>query len=238
MAEKEAQDAAAKTRIITHMNNDHHDSVKSTNLTPLALHPNQTRHQIVRYLQHYGKIPSYIAYDGRLTDVSLTTLTLTCHNRTIHIPFDPPLTSYRETRERVVELDKQAREALGQSSVTVTQWLPPTGLYFVEFLATTTTFLAYSRRWWFLPGGVVERFLGAGFARFSWQIQPYLISLMLLIHGAEVVFFARGPLARHSVNVRTATWWLWAFSVFTEGVFASMRFEKHVRRLREKQQKH
>lgn len=126
------------------------------------------------------------------------------------------MTSYREARERVVELDKECRKALGHSDVTVKQYIPPnTPMYMTEIAIISATFLAYSQRWWFAAGGPVGHIWPA-FARFSWAIQPWVIGLMVLIHGTEAVHFASSRLLHHSVNPRSRVFWLWAASFFIE----------------------
>ncbi|KAK4635795.1 hypothetical protein CLAFUW4_01558 [Fulvia fulva] len=216
MADSDSQDAAARDRIISHMNKDHHDSIS-------------------RYLQYWGKVSLLPAHDGRMTDITLSSMTLSCHGRDYRVPFEPAMTSYREARERVVELDKECRKALGHSDVTVKQYIPPnTPMYMTEIAIISATFLAYSQRWWFAAGGPVGHIWPA-FARFSWAIQPWVIGLMVLIHGTEAVHFASSRLLHHSVNPRSRVFWLWAASFFIEGVFALRRFDEHVKTLRLKQ---
>ncbi|KAK5131484.1 hypothetical protein LTR08_000878 [Meristemomyces frigidus] len=205
MAEQEAKDNAARKRIITHMNDDHHDSV-------------------VRYLQHYSKLPSWQAYDGRIADVSLNGLTLACRGRSYRIPLDPPMSSYREARERVVELDKEALAGLGQSDITVKEFLPPTGLWALPFAVISAAFIGFSQRWWFEQGAIVEQLLGAGFAKFSWIVQPYIIAFMLFMHTSEMAYFMRNKLGKHGVNPRTSLFWKWTATTFVEGYFGFMRF--------------
>ncbi|KXT07397.1 hypothetical protein AC578_576 [Pseudocercospora eumusae] len=238
MADKEeAQELAAKSRIISHMNKDHSDSVSrfcrccAWHSIALELMPIS----IIRYLEHFYGVSTLRAYDGKMTDISLEELTLSCHGKKYRIPFQPPMSSYREARERVVELDKACRKALNQSDVTVRKFLPPTGLYALEFLVISATFLAYSRRSWFAPGQIVEKVVGPRFAAFSWSIQPWLIASMLVIHGFEAIYFARNRLRKHSVNVRSPIWWLFMASCFIEGQFLFKRFDTHVRVQREKQ---
>ncbi|KAF2214663.1 hypothetical protein CERZMDRAFT_37163 [Cercospora zeae-maydis SCOH1-5] len=209
--------AAAKARIIKHMNNDHHDSV-------------------VRYLQHYGKISSWRAYNGQVADIDLNALSLSCSGTTVRVPFEPPMSSLREARERVVELDRECRQALGQSDVTVKAYVPPTGSHALPFLGALVTFVAYSQRWWFEKGQFVEHLLGSSFAKFSWSIQPWLLIGLAAIHGIEMVYFSLRKLPKHSVNARSLQWWLWNASIFIEGVFAWKRFDEHVHWQREKQQ--
>lgn len=189
----------------------------------------------MRYLQHYNSLSSVTAYDGKMLDITLEDLTLSCHGKTYRLPLDPPLKSYREARERVVELDKECRKALGQSDVTVTEYIPPAGLLATPFFAVLATFLAYSQRWWFAEGQFVESILGSTFARFSWNIQPKLIGFMLLVHGVEMIYLAAVKLPRHSVNIRAFLWWKWTASTFIEGQFAYKRFDAHVKAQREKQ---
>lgn len=167
--------------------------------------------------------------------MDLSSLTLSCHGQTYHIALNPPLKSYREARERVVELDKECRKALGQSDITVKSYITPTGLQAIPFLVVLATFVAYSQRWWFAPGEVVERFLGSGFAKFSWMIQPKLLGFLIVVHGGEMLYFAAVKLKHHAVNMKSPAWWLWTASTFIEGQFAYKRFDAHVQALREKQ---
>nr|POE83326.1 hypothetical protein CFP56_69332 [Quercus suber] len=213
-----AKDNAAKARIINHMNADHHDSV-------------------IRYLEHYCHLPSRAAYDGRMNGVDLNGMSFVCQSKLHRVAFTPPLTSYRDVRERVVEMDKICRSALGRSEITVSEFVPPTGLNRVPFVAVVATFLGYSQRWWFGRGEVVERVLGAGFAAFSWRIQPWLFWGMVVVHSAEAVYFAMGKLRRHSVNSRSAVWWKWVIFTFVEGFFATLRFDRLVKAKRDAKEK-
>ncbi|KAK5175071.1 uncharacterized protein LTR77_000208 [Saxophila tyrrhenica] len=215
---QETQDAAARNRITTHMNADHHDS-------------------IIRYLQHYAHLPLWTASNSKMTDVDLSSMTFTAGGKIHRIPFTPPLKSYRETRERVVEMDQECLAALGRSDVTVTEFVPPRGMDLVVFVVVAATLVAYGQRWWFEQGGVVEKVLGAGFAKFSWTIQPWLICGMVVIHGSELAYFVPNYLAKHSVNPRTAVWWQWAGTTFVEGVFSFWRFQELVERKRQEKMK-
>ena len=193
-------------------------------------------------MEHYHGLSSWKAYDSSVTGVDLTKMTFEAAGKTYSIPFEPPLSSYRETRERVVEMDKQCLEALNKSDITIKEFVPPTTSAFnaVEFLVVAATFVAYSQRWWFARGGIVERVLGTSFARFCWIIQPWLITFMLALHGAEAIHFARSRLRRHSVNPRTLLYWKWVMTTFIEGIFAFRRFDRHVlvKRQEKEKQKH
>jgi hypothetical protein len=160
-------------------------------------------------------------------------------NKHYRIPFDPPLESYREARERVVAMDKTCVAALGRSDITINEFIWPKGLYALELAVVAATFVGFSQRWWFASGGIVETILGSGFARFAWGIQPWLLGGLFVIHGAELAWFVPARLRRHSVDVRSGVFWLWVGAEFLGGVFCSMRFDGLVERKRvakEKQQ--
>lgn len=168
--------------------------------------------------------------------MDLSSLTLSCGGTAYRLPLDPPLKSYREARERVVEMDKECRKALGQSDVTVKSFIPPRGAsQLIPFLIILATFVAYSQRWWFAPGEIISRILGSGFARFSWIIQPKLLGFLIVVHGGEALYFAAVKLAHHAVNMRSSAFWLWTASTFIEGQFTYKRFDAHVKAMREKQ---
>ncbi|KAK1029025.1 hypothetical protein LTR33_017276 [Friedmanniomyces endolithicus] len=214
MPDTDDQDNATKSRIITHLNRDHQDS-------------------LVRYLQHYTNLSPFRANSAYLTTLDLSSLTLTSGSRSSkkihHIPLTPPMASLQETRERVVAMDHEARLALNRSEITVKEFLPPTGIYGVLFATITFVFLAYSQRWWFAPGQLVERLLGPGFARFSFVMQPWVLGVMLFMHTTEMLYFMRYKLIRHSVNPGSGLFWLWTGTTFVEGAGAFWRFNGLVR---------
>lgn len=193
--------------------------------------------QIARYLMHFHGLSAWKAYDGQMCGIDLAGMTLTCRGKDYRVKFKPPMTSYHEARYRVIQLDQEAKLGLNESDITVTEFLPPTGWYAFPFAIIAATFLGYSRRWWFADGEIVERYLGSGFAKFSWAIQPYLIAGMLLIHLAELQYFMRRKLPRHSINPRQSLYWKWAATTFIEGQFAFKRFDKLVEEKREEKAK-
>lgn len=165
-----------------------------------------------------------------MSGIDLTGLTILCAGKSHRVPFDPPLTSYAQARDRVVQLDKRCLAALGKSDITVSTFVPPTttSTNTLSFAITLATFVGYSQRWWFAPGGIVERVLGAGFAAFSFRIQPMLLAGLVVIHGSEALYFALVKLPKHSVSPRTAAYWLWLASNFVEGFPAALRLNKLV----------
>ncbi|KAL1585045.1 hypothetical protein WHR41_06128 [Cladosporium halotolerans] len=213
MSEKQAQDAAAQQRIVSHMQADHHDS-------------------IVRYLEHYRSLPALAAGAARLHSIDLNGMTIHAFPNAHRIPFDPPLSSYRDARARLVAMDAECRLALRRSDTTISEFLYPSGTYALEVLIVAATFAAYSSRRWFAPAGPVAGLLGEGFAGFSWTIQPWLFWGMVAIHAAELAWFVPARLRRHSVNVRRREFWLWCAAEFLGGVFCSRRFDALVERRR------
>lgn len=167
-----------------------------------------------------------------MTAVDLTGMTLVAGGKAYSIPFEPPLQSYRDARERVVAMDKDCLAALGRSDVTVNEHTWPTGLHAVGLAVCAATFLGFSQRWWFAADQMVANILGQSFAQFAWTIQPWLITGMFLIHGAELAWFIPARLQKHSVNVRTKEFWLWAASEFIGGLFCSTQFDALVEKKR------
>ncbi|KAK3633839.1 hypothetical protein LTR56_015630 [Elasticomyces elasticus] len=218
MAEQEAKDSAAKTRIITHLNADHHES-------------------LVRYLEHYCKLSPWQAYDARMTDITLSNMAFECGGKTYNIPLKPPMDSYRDARERAVQMDKESLQGLGRSDITITEFLPAKGAFAVMFAIICATFVGYSQRWWFGKEQIVELVLGSAFARFSFTIQPYLITFLLVVHTSEMLYMALYKLPSHSVNPRSLLFWKWTATTFIEGVQAFGRFNGLVKAKQDKKAK-
>lgn len=126
--------------------------------------------------------------------------------------------SFREARERLVQMDKDCLQALGRSDITIKEFVAPTGPYLVGFVVVLTTFLAFSFRGNFEAGSIISAVLPTRFARFCWTIQPFVLYPMLVIHSVESWHMARGRLRKHNVNVRDRVWWLWMGTTFIEGV--------------------
>lgn len=187
---------AIKTRIITHMNADHQDS-------------------LVRYLEHYSKVPSYTARHAHITDVSLAWMLISTSTTTLAspskspttaasskphvaahqhvIPLDPPLSSYSAFRQRVVDMDKECLAALARSPITVKKYIPPTGYRLVLGAAVIFAFALLSsaanvdplRSGWLVPKALKSR-LSPTF--FSWlkTLRLWVLLPTLVAHSAEV----------------------------------------------------
>lgn len=216
MAEKisTSTDAAAKQRIITHMNNDHQDS-------------------LIRYLQYYAQLSSFSARNAHLADISFDSLTILSSSSTPHtIPIKPTMTSWSEARPRVVAMDAEAVAGRGLSDITVKKYKPPRGFMTATFVACALSYLAFCRRSNFEPGSVLYDALlkhVPSFAKFCRIIQPFLLGFMVVLHGGETVWMAKSRLEKHSVRMFSKVWWMWMLSCFVEGYGSGFRFDECVR---------
>ncbi|CAF9936547.1 hypothetical protein IMSHALPRED_010794 [Imshaugia aleurites] len=216
MAEKSSKstDEAAKQRIITHMNNDHQDS-------------------LIRYLQYYAQLSSYFARGAHLADISFNDLTILSSNGTPHaIPIKPAMTSWSEARPRVVAMDGEAVAGLGASDITVKKYKPPYGFMAVNFVACALSWISFCRRANFEPGSIFYDVLLKNipsFANFCRTIQPVVLGVMVVVHTAETMWIAKSRLERHTVRMFSQVWWMWILSCYVEGVGSMIRFDECVR---------
>ncbi|GME41615.1 hypothetical protein GTA08_BOTSDO00509 [Neofusicoccum parvum] len=220
MADPAAQEAAAKQRIISHMNADHQDS-------------------IVRYVEHYCKVSALAARKARLVDMNLGSMSVDAAGKKYTVPLEPPMQSWREARERLVQMDKDALAALGRSDITVKQYTRPRGAHAVVFAVCALTYVLVSRRANALPGSFIYDHVlkhAPGFAAFTAQVQPIVLALMVGIHVVESSVMAR-RLQRHNVALLSGLWWKWVASCFIEGFGALQRVDALVQEGRREKDK-
>ncbi|KAJ8114365.1 hypothetical protein OPT61_g3740 [Boeremia exigua] len=210
MATPETQEAAAKQRIIRHMNADHHDSIR-------------------RYVEAYASRSPRQSHSAQMTDIDLTQMKFNCGGQTSVVAFDPPMKSLREARERLVQMDKNTLQILGRSDITVTTYVPPyikLGHLF-NFTQCSLTLLLLPRGANFRPGSLLYDsllFMVPAFARFVLQVRWIVLLLMLAIHIVES-FIMANKVKRHGLSSTDAVWWLWVGSSFVEGVTAFWRLD-------------
>jgi hypothetical protein len=215
MADQASKDAAAKERIIKHMNEDHQRSLSY-------------------YLQHYCRLSSRAASKATLSDISLTTLTLLdSYNKTHKIPFDPPMTSYAEVRPRVVEMDRESRAALGISSISITEYSPPSKpVHITIFALCALTFVIFTTQQHIQPGTFVyDRILPwfPGGPKWFLGLSRSLALPVLGIHTGEAYLLDRKKLRKYGVERGTALWWKWTLSCFIEGFGCFQRIDEVVK---------
>ena len=214
MGDSASKDAAAKQRIIQHMNKDHQDS-------------------LVRYLEHFCHTSSFSARNAHLHDISFSSMTVLASNGSrYNVPIHPPLTSWSEARERVVAMDTESLTGLKRSKITVKKYKRPEGLWIIVPIVVASTLAAFARRSNFVPGFLFHDVLlksVPNFAEFCYTIQPYLVASMIAIHGAEAAHMVSSRLERHSVPTFSLLWWKWVVGTFFEGVGSFIRFDKMVK---------
>jgi hypothetical protein len=176
---------------------------------------------VVRYLEHYSKVSSYAARNAQLTSITLNELTIRAGSQTFKLPFNPPLSSYREARERLVALDKEASTALGRSDITVKEHRLPEDVLGIFFLvATPLTFILLSREENMHPGSLIYDYIlkyVPAFAAFAAKVRLPVLYLMTVLHAIEAGYMAKTRLETHSVPVGTWLWWKWVLNAFFEG---------------------
>lgn len=232
MATSEAQDNAAKQRIVNHMNADHTDSVRMHLVFTSPILEVDSRKKIRRYLEAFSRKSVYQTRNARMTDVTLNDMKFECGGQQITIAFDPPLKSYRETRERVVQLDKDALRILQRSDIAITKYIPPwvrLGHLF-NFTQCVVVWVLYSRAAHFKPGSLpydLVLYRVPRFANFSLTIQPLLMVIMLVIHLFEVGLMIR-KLGRHGLTLFDGMLWAWSASAFIEGFTSFWRLNTFI----------
>lgn len=183
--------------------------------------------QVARYLEHYAKVSRFKSRNARLKDIDLTKMIITAGGRLYNIPFTPPLSSFKETRERLIQMDQESLTGLGRSSIMIKEYRPPKSpIHVITFISAFLTFILLSRKENVLPGSVPYEVVFKHvpkFASFVASVQPLVICLMLIIHGTEAFFMTR-KLEKHSVPLLSMLWWAWVISNFIEGVGAFQRY--------------
>jgi hypothetical protein len=165
---------------------------------------------------------------------------ITYSNKTVTLPFNPPLKSLREARERVVQMDKDAIAALGRHPVTLKKYMAPRGGHLFNFTMCFTWGVAFSRAANFQPGSLLyDNVLGnfPGFAGFCLRAQPVALGFLVVAHTIETAVMMR-KLARHSVVLFSAVWWQWVLSTMVEGQTAFRRIDQFLKKSEKEPKEH
>lgn len=220
---------AMKTRILTHMTNDHSDS--------LAL-----------FLNHYCKIATPLRPTPSpgtlvLDDITLNHICITHPGGRNLISIDPPMNSLSDSRGRLVEMHKSCLTALDMSEFKVEKFVLPNKpwQWFTHFITlwTFTIFALYPAED-FLPGQrtLPSKVYSMGgmtpwLAQFAYHVKDWVLLGMLVIHTVEAGVMARGRLRRFWVPRFSRMWWLWTTATFSGGVAALWRFDDMLREVEE-----
>jgi Protein of unknown function (DUF2470) len=209
------------------------------------------------FARYYCKLPTAQASTAKLTDIELTHLLISTSstftnyttNRTTarnYIPLTPPMSSFSEARERLVAMHNESLAGLGMSEIAVTRYQPPSSpLHLFVFALSLWSWLSFSYRPNLLPTAPVKAIYDfwsvggywPGLASLSYFLQPFTISIMLVVHISEAVYLARTRLRKHQVKTGSRVWWSWVMSNFIEGAGALQRFDAIVQDKEEEKKK-
>ncbi|KAI1610171.1 hypothetical protein EDD36DRAFT_443535 [Exophiala viscosa] len=217
--------AAMKARVIQHMNADHALSLRL-------------------YLAHYAHVPLPGTTTAAMQDITNEHMIITSSYGRHVVSLDPPMKSLIEARERLVAMHNECLAALGLSDVVLKSYTPPDRAWQCALSALCLLiFATFPFREQLRPesGSVIASIwslggLVPGLARLSYTLQPYVLGIMVVLHGAEAVWFTN-RLKRYWVEVGTWVWWCWVGDCLLEGVGCLTRFERVVGRL-EAEKKH
>jgi hypothetical protein len=164
-----------------------------------------------------------------MTDVNLNAMQFQYAGKQATIPFDPPLKSLREARERLVQIDKDSTQSLGRSDIRITQFIPcyvKLG-HLLNFSQCMLTYLLLPRAANFKPGSLLfdnllYRF--PAFANFVLAVRLYIVVVMVGIHVFESGLMIK-KLRKHGVTPFERVWWMWVGTSFVEGITSFWRFD-------------
>lgn len=169
---------------------------------------------------------------AQMTDIGLGSIKISCRGQHTVLPFDPPMKEMREARERLVQLDKDALQALGRSDIPITRFIPAYVRWghLWNFTQCLLTYLLLPRSANFKPGSLLYEtllFRIPAFAEFVSRIGWLVVLLMVPIHLFEATLMAR-KLARHGCTFLDAVWWKWVGSCFVEGITSFWRLDEFI----------
>jgi hypothetical protein len=219
MADQASKDAAAKERIIKHLNTDHQRSLSY-------------------YLQHFNSLSSFEARSPTLVDITFNALTFrTASGNMSTIPLYPPMTSWSEARIRTVEMDRDARAALNISSIVVTEYEAPRGILQITiFVLCVLTLILFITRPWIVPGTwVYDKVLKwyPGGPEWCLWIAKVIALPVVGIHAVEAYLLATTRLRKYNVEAGSSLWRKWVASCALEGFGAFQRIDAIVKKKEE-----
>ncbi|KZV87761.1 hypothetical protein EXIGLDRAFT_723373 [Exidia glandulosa HHB12029] len=217
-----------KTRIITHMNADHADS--------LAL-----------YLRNYLSVPAYEAASARLDDITVDGITLSYSSpsKTVVLPFEPPLDSLADARPRLVAMSHASSAAVGQALTRVTVYTPPNlmgALNIIGVLFGVVTFALADAM--LAPNSPITRFIllgQTGVAGFMREWKGTFLLGIAAIHVTEAGLMWRKAFRHCPRRINALKYeglglvgWKWVLSAFAEGATSFQRFNAIIKQQEEK----
>jgi len=222
-------DAAVQQRIIRHMNADHQNALSA-------------------FAQYYAKVSSSNATGAYMTNINLSSLTLsvpllhqpdnpmdqkstTKHEaQSVTIILDPPMKSYRDARERMASMAKEACAACGVSEYVINKYSAPRfiniviGCAFLFGLFAFSSSEHFARGHWIRKYGLLNIAVFADFLKkYNKQVGLFVVS----VHLTEVAIFWRTRIWKYHMKSGKARA-LWSVDCFLEGFGAFKRFDEMV----------
>lgn len=215
--------AALKTRILNHMNADHHLSLRM-------------------FLQHYNHVPSSGTHSAKILDITPEHMILQSSYGRHVVAFEPPMKSLSEARERFVEMHNLCLRKLDVSDVVIKGYSPPDRLWQYGLSSLVLLiFATFPFRESLRPesGSVISKIWSVGglapwLAQLSYTLAPLTLGFIIVAHAAEAVWFANTKLRRHWVETGSVIWWCWIVDCMVEGVGSWSRFDRIVKKMEEK----
>jgi hypothetical protein len=194
--------------------------------------------KIRRYLEVYTSKTARQSRKAQMTDIDLVKMRFSCGGQGSVIPFDPPLKSLRQARERLVQMDEDCLHILGDGGIFITQYVPPYAKlgHLINFSQCLLVYLLLPREANFTPGSLLYDNVLVhvpALADFILQIRWYLLPLMVGIHLAEASIMAK-KLSKHALTYMEPIWWLWVGSSFVEGITSFWRLNSWIEKKRAK----
>ncbi|KAI1863350.1 uncharacterized protein JN550_009670 [Neoarthrinium moseri] len=204
-----SQEAAIKTRVVTHMNKDHAPELEL-------------------YLRAFNGLSARAAAKPQIIDMSLDAMTIKSASGTHTVTISPPLPNYGASRVKLVEMAQTALSKLGLSDIKIDQYAPPAGFDCVVFFGITLYFVCAATLSLVQPGTVIwdllDSFFPFGALGYRWLVKAIFVPV-LVIHITESWWMANTRLIKHRVATGSKLWWLWTVSPFFEGLMAFRRFD-------------
>ncbi|KAH8811603.1 hypothetical protein F5884DRAFT_782716 [Xylogone sp. PMI_703] len=240
--------ADPKARIVSHMNAEHQES-------------------LTLYLRHFNKLSaSSAAKNPILQDITPAEMTISTSDGKTHIvPFTPPMDSLSDARFRTVEMDTEARKALGvapiehgppsssngaapsaghgghesSSPIIIKEYTPPRSLLHITVAALCLLgYVAFATKSYIVPGTPVYELLDKYFpggTKGMLWTTRMIQWPVILLHILETAILD-SRLAKYGVRRGSGVWAAWVGSCMIEGFGSLQRVEAIVRREKRKAQ--
>ena len=197
------------------------------------------------FARHYSRLPLAHAKTAQLEDINLNHLILSSSFGRTLVPFDPPLKSFGEVRERLVAMHETCIKELDVDGVVLDRFVSPNRWWQIGlFTICSVVFTTLPFRSLIKPEthSVISKIYSLGgyapwLANFAYTVAPLTLTIMCMIHGYEAWTMARTRMRRYEVEMFNWVWWCWVGDAFIEGIGAFVRVDETVAAMKEKKEK-